>query len=57
MLQRTCAHCSKTFLVRPQLPHQAFDTHLHWRMSVHADPAHRWLRGVVHASLVYASPA
>ena len=24
MLQRTCAHCSKLFPVRPQVPHQTF---------------------------------
>ena len=24
MLQRTCAHCSKSFPVRPQVPHQTF---------------------------------
>ena len=28
-----------------------FDTHLHWGQSLHGDPAHRWLRGVVFEAL------
>lgn len=45
-------------LILLELPFRSpvFDAHLHWSKSVHADPAHRWLRGVVHDALVGAPP-
>jgi DNA-binding transcriptional LysR family regulator len=32
-------------------PSPVFESHLHWGKSLHADPAHRWLRGVVFEAL------
>ena len=36
-------------LARVELPFRSpvFDAHLHWSKSVNADPANRWLRGVL----------
>jgi DNA-binding transcriptional LysR family regulator len=41
-------------LTRLDLPFRSpiFESHLHWSKSLHADPAHRWLRGVVFQALV-----
>lgn len=32
-----------------------FDSHLHWSKSVHNDPAHRWLRGILFEAFVSRS--
>jgi DNA-binding transcriptional LysR family regulator len=44
-------------LARLPLPFHSpvFDSHLHWSKSVHNDPAHRWLRGILFEAFVSRS--
>jgi DNA-binding transcriptional LysR family regulator len=44
-------------LTRLELPFRSpvFETHLHWSKSVHADPANRWLRGVLFQAFAAAA--
>jgi DNA-binding transcriptional LysR family regulator len=50
-IPRALAECfsGMPLLTRLELPFRSpvFESHLHWGKSLHGDPAHRWLRGVV----------